>query len=165
MAISDHCLCVSKPRCLRASWNVTSNCQRITYQLTIRSGSASRSVHRRAWGSNPPSGARIKTQRTGTAGKPVEYHTAVSEAISTVRSLLPYQSAILIGSQTVLGSSATTERLGSRSPLSLEARSSFLPGASWRSGLVEGGIQPETGDEGHRLALNDRQRESSFREA
>src|SRR4051812_11527735 len=54
----------------------------------------------------------IKTQRMGTAGKPVEYHTAVSEAISTVRSSLPYQSAILVGFQTVLGSSATAERLG-----------------------------------------------------
>jgi hypothetical protein len=46
-------------------------------------------IHRRAWGSNPPSGSRISTQRTGTAGKPVEYHTAVAEAISTVRSPLP----------------------------------------------------------------------------
>jgi hypothetical protein len=34
----------------------------------------------------------------GTAGKPVEYHTAVAEAISTVRSSLPYQFAILVDS-------------------------------------------------------------------
>ena len=97
IANSVHCLCVSKPRCLRASWKVTSSCQRITNQRTTCSGSASRSVHRRAWGSNPPSGSRIKTQRMGTAGKPVEYHTAVLEAISTVRSSLPYQSAIFVG--------------------------------------------------------------------
>ena len=38
MAISDHCLCVSKPRCLRASWKVTSSCQRITNQSTIFRG-------------------------------------------------------------------------------------------------------------------------------
>jgi hypothetical protein len=50
-------------------------------------------------------------------------------------------------------------------PLALYARSSFLPGATRRSWLVEGGIQPEAGDLRHRLVLNDRQRESSFREA
>src|SRR5918911_4693746 len=48
--------------------------------------------------------------------KPVEYHTAVSEAISTVRSLSPHQLASVVGFQTVLGSSATAERLGKRSP-------------------------------------------------
>jgi hypothetical protein len=117
IANSVHCLCVSNPRCLRISWKVTSSCQRITYQRTICSGSASRSVHRRGWGLNRPSGSRIRTQRMGTAGKPVEYHTAVLEAISIVRCPLPYQLAILAGSQTVLGFSATAERLGSRSPL------------------------------------------------
>jgi hypothetical protein len=30
-------------------------------------------------------------ERTGTANKPVGYHMAVSEAISTMRSPLPYQ--------------------------------------------------------------------------
>jgi hypothetical protein len=60
---------------------------------------------------------RISTRRTGTAGKPVEYHTAVSEAISTVRSPLPYQLAISVDSQAVLGSSATAERLGKRPPI------------------------------------------------
>src|SRR5829696_548138 len=104
MAISDHCLCVSNPRCLRASWNVTSNCQRITNQERTFRGSALRFVHRRAWVLKSPSGSRTKTQRTGTAGNPVEYHPAVAETISTVRSALPYQLAIVVGSQTVLGS-------------------------------------------------------------
>ena len=58
----------------------------------------------------------MSTQRTDTANKPVEYHTAVLEAISTIRSPLPYQLAILAIFQTVVGSWATTERLGSRSP-------------------------------------------------
>src|SRR5918994_4938490 len=116
IASSDHCLCVSKPRCLRTSWKVTSSCQRITNQERIFSGSASRSVHRRAWVLNPPSGSRIRTQRTGTANKPVEYHTAVWEAISTMRSPLPYQLAILVGFRTVVGSLATSERLGKRLP-------------------------------------------------
>ena len=57
-----------------------------------------------------------QTQRTGTANKPVLYQTAVAEAISTMRSPLPYQLAIVAGFQTVLGSSATIERLGRRSP-------------------------------------------------
>src|SRR5829696_3309168 len=111
IANSVHCLCVSNPRCLRISWKVTSNCQRITNQRTICSGSASRSVQRRAWVLNAPSGSRIKTQRTGTANKPVEYHTAVWEAISTMRSPVPYQLAIVVGFQTVVGSLATSQRV------------------------------------------------------
>ncbi len=83
----------------------------------ISLGSASRSVHSSAWVLNPPSGSRIRTQRTGTANKPVEYHTAVLEAISTLRSPLPYQLAIVVSFQTVLGSWATSESLGKRSPL------------------------------------------------
>jgi hypothetical protein len=61
---------------------------------------------------------RTNTERKGTANRPVEVQTAVSEATSTVRSPLPYQSAISVGFQTVFGSSATTERerLGRRSP-------------------------------------------------
>jgi hypothetical protein len=39
-----------------------------------------------------------------------------------------------------------------RQPLALEARPPYLTGASWRSRLVEGGVQPETGDEGYGLA-------------
>src|SRR5215217_4119250 len=117
IANSDHCLCVSNPRCLRISWNVTSNCQRITNQERIFCGSALRSVHRSACVLNSPLGSRISTQRTGTANKPVEYQTAVREAISTVRSPLPYQLATVMGFQRVEGSSATSERLGRRSPL------------------------------------------------
>src|SRR5215211_2902478 len=59
-----------------------------------------------------------ETQRTGTANKPVEYHTAVLEAISIIRSPLPYQLVIVAGFQRVFGASATSERLGKRSPLS-----------------------------------------------
>ena len=43
-------------------------------------------MHSRAWVSNSPLGSRIKTQRSGTAGKPVLYQTAVAEITSTVRS-------------------------------------------------------------------------------
>src|ERR687890_2151250 len=116
IAKSDHWRCVSNPRWLRASWKVTSNCQRITNQQRIFLGSASRSVHSRAWVLNFPLGSRTNTQRKGTANKPVEYHTAVPEATSTVRSLLPYQLAIVVGFQTVVGSWATSERLGRHSP-------------------------------------------------
>src|SRR5215211_5773383 len=56
-------------------------------------------------------------QRTGTANKPVEYQMAVSEAISTIRSLSPYQLAIVVVFQTVARSWATSERFGRRSPL------------------------------------------------
>ena len=49
---SDQCLCVSKPRAWRTSWNVVCICQRLMNRAMIRSGSASRSVHKRAWISN-----------------------------------------------------------------------------------------------------------------
>src|SRR5918995_6588755 len=114
IAISDHCLWVSNPTCLRASWKVTSSCQRITNQQTIFCGSALRSVQKRAWVLNSPSGSRSNTQRKGTAGKPVEYQTAVAEAISTMRSPLPYQLATVVGFQAVVGSLATSESLGKR---------------------------------------------------
>ena len=52
---------------------------------------------------NPPSGSRIKTQRMGTAGSPVEYQMAVSEMTSTARSPPPYQLLTVIGVQAVFG--------------------------------------------------------------
>ena len=92
---------------------------------------------------NPPSGSRIRTQRTGTANNPVEYHTAVSEAISTVRSPLPYQLAISAASQTVVGVFGHHGKVGQ--PLALEARPPYLARAAWRGRFVEGGIQPAGG--------------------
>ena len=83
----------------------------------IRPGSAPRSVQRSAWVLNSPCGSRIRTQRNGTAGKPVVCQTAVSETISTVRAPLPYQLVTVMGLQTVVGSSAIIERFGSLSPL------------------------------------------------
>src|SRR4051812_49844786 len=80
-------------------------------------GSASRSLQRRAWVLNSPRGSRISTQRRGTAANPVLYQTAVPETISTARSLLPYQWRSVIDAHSVSGFFATTERLGSRSPL------------------------------------------------
>src|SRR5215216_5144959 len=115
IAISDHCLCDSNPRCLRICWKVTSSCQRITNQQSILCGSALRSVHRSAWVLNSPCGSRTTTQRIGTAGNPVLYQTAVAQATSTVRFPPPYQSSTVVGVQVVEGSSATTERFGRRS--------------------------------------------------
>jgi len=119
IAISDHCLCVSNPRCLRTSWKVTSSCQRITNQQRIFCGSAPRSVHtQKSLGFELF--LRIADQhpahRHGEQARGVP-HTAVSEETSTMRSPLPYQLANVVSCQTVSGSSATTERLGRRSPL------------------------------------------------
>src|SRR5215207_4740639 len=75
IASSDHCLCVSMPRCRRASWKVVSICQRKTNHLTICCGPAPRSVHSKAWVANSPLGSRTNTQRMGTAGNPVLYQT------------------------------------------------------------------------------------------
>ena len=54
----------------------------------------------------------------------------------------------MIGFQTVEESSATTERLGKRSPLSA---ASYLSGIAWRGWFVEGSIQAQAADEGDRL--------------
>jgi hypothetical protein len=60
----------------------------------------------------------MSTQRNNTAGKkPVLCQDAVSETVSTVRSSLPYQLFTGMALQSVVGSSATTERFGRRSPL------------------------------------------------
>src|SRR5215204_3029063 len=97
IASSDHCLCVSMPRCRRASWKVVSICQRKTNHLTISSGLALRSVHTKAWVANSPLGSRTNTQRMGTAGNPVLYQTAVAVANpAVVRILLPYQAPTVV---------------------------------------------------------------------
>jgi hypothetical protein len=62
---------------------------------------------------NPPSGSRTSTQRIGTANRPVLYHTAAWEAISTVRFPLSYQLAIVVGFQRV-GYACTTAGRRSR---------------------------------------------------
>src|SRR5215211_2075273 len=103
----------------------------------ICSGFASRSVHKRAWVSNSSLGSRIKTQRNGTAGNPVEYQSAVSETTSTSRSSSPYQWASVIGVQSMCASSVTAERLGKRSPLSQAARP---------TNCLTSGLLPRLGD-------------------
>jgi hypothetical protein len=125
IAISDHCLCVSNPRCLRTSWKVTSGYRRITNQERIFLGSASRSVRRRAWVSNSACGSWIDTHRArghgdghGEQPSGVPHGRLGSDLDrSIVRSVSPYQLAIVVGAQTVLESSATAERLGKRSAL------------------------------------------------
>ena len=49
MARSDHWRWVSTPRCARASWKVTSSCQRRTNQAMIWVGATAGSVHNKAW--------------------------------------------------------------------------------------------------------------------
>jgi hypothetical protein len=74
-------------------------------------------VQRSAWVPNSLWGSRIRTQRNGTAGKPVVYQTALAESTSTQRSSLPYQLLSVMVLQRAEESSATTERFGSLSPL------------------------------------------------
>src|SRR5215212_7339881 len=87
IAISDHCLCVSIPRCRRASWKVVSICQRKTNHLRICSGSAPRSVYSKAWVAKAPCGSRTSTQRMGTAGSPVEYQSGDAVGSNTYAAL------------------------------------------------------------------------------
>src|SRR5215207_4024304 len=116
IALRDQCRWVSNPRRWRTSWNVVSICQRKTNQEMIRPGSASRSVHSKAWVSNSSCGSRIRTQRRGTAGKPVLYQMALSDLIFMVRPPPPYQLLTVMGIQAILGSSTTAERFGRREP-------------------------------------------------
>ena len=96
MARSDHWRWVSMPRWVRASWKVTSSCQRRTNHWRIWIGSAEESVQRRAWGSKAPWGSRISTQRMDTAGFPERYQTAVWEVSSTVRVVPLYQATAAV---------------------------------------------------------------------
>jgi len=115
MARSDHCRCVSTPRWVRVSWNVVSIRQRETNQLRICSGLA-RSVLRKHCGSRSPVGSRTSTQRIDAGGRPELYQTAVSDTISSMRDLPPYQSVTVIGTHTVLGSASTALNAGRRRP-------------------------------------------------
>ena len=92
-----------------------------------------------------PLGSRISTQRTGTAGKPVEYQTAVSETISTVRCEPLYQSLTEMGFH---GFGIFGHRREVRQALALQARSAHLSRLARRSRLVEGGVESEASDEG-----------------
>src|SRR4051812_6892399 len=123
-------------------------------------GSASRSVHSRAWSSNSSSGSRTNTQRKGTAGNPVLYQPAVSETSPPVLSSPPYQPVTVTGVHTVAESSATTERLGKRSPL----RRGLPIRLGWRGGggSERGGASRKRGGEaGGVFSL--RQRTRGFR--
>src|SRR5271165_2341880 len=103
IARSDHCRCVSTPRCSRTSWKVVSIRQRNTKRLRIATGSRSRSVQRNAWGSRTPEGSRTRTQRIGAGGRPLEYQTEVPETYSSLPVCPPYHSAIVTWVQTVMG--------------------------------------------------------------
>src|SRR5215210_6472601 len=107
IALSDQCFWVSNPSCWRASQKVASICHLFTKWVIIRSGAASRSVHRRAWVSKWPSGSRIRTQRSGTAGSPELYQRAGLVTISTTRSALPYHWGSVTLLHPVAGSAAT----------------------------------------------------------
>src|SRR5262245_61999461 len=80
-------------------------------------GLAVGSVHKSACVAKAPWGSRRSTQRIVTGGLPLWYHTAVWEAISTVRAPCPYQSATSTAVQAVVGSAATCARVGRRAPL------------------------------------------------
>ena len=67
IAGSDHCRWVSTPRWRRTSAKVTSIDQRRTNQRRMSSGSASRSVQRKACGSSSPAGSRTKHIADGNA--------------------------------------------------------------------------------------------------
>src|SRR5208283_2276793 len=103
---------------------------RNTKRLRIVTGSRSRSVQRNAWGSRSPEGSRTRTQRIEAGGRPLEYQTEVAETYSSARVCPPYQSAIVIWVQTVVGSASTAQSFGRRLPFF-----AGLPGLlGWRSG-------------------------------
>ena len=89
IARSDHCRWVSRPRCARASANVTSSCQRRhepLHHLPWRDGQVSAEQRLRL-----EARRRIaaRTQRSGTTGIPAWYQTAVPLAGLDQASLTP----------------------------------------------------------------------------
>ena len=79
MVWSDHYRWVSRPRCARASSNVTSTDQRMMTQCRICAGAACRSLQKNASICSLPSGSPINTQRNSTGGRPSMYHRAMRE--------------------------------------------------------------------------------------
>ena len=146
IANSDHCLCVSNPRCLRISWKVTSNYQRITNQLRIFCGAAPRSPHRRAWVLNSARGSRMRTGH-GEQARGVPHGRFRSD----LDRALPAPVAVgdldrLPNGPWILGH---LRKIGQ--PLAFEARPSYLMGASWQSRFIEGSIQAQAADEDDRI--------------
>lgn len=149
MAKSDHCSCVSTPRCVRTSWKVTSTCQRITNYFIIYSGLIARSVQSTASGSKTPLGSRIKTQRKGSAGMPLWNHTATSETISTSRRPPPipiWDRHFLPGRFGISQHLRQSGQQGTFLP-----RPSFLAFFARRSRAVEGCIQVKASDHTDRV--------------
>jgi hypothetical protein len=70
MANSFHCCCVSRPKCARASYQVTSKRHHSANHFKIWTGSTVRSVHSKAWGSNSTWGSHTRTQRMGSGSIP-----------------------------------------------------------------------------------------------
>src|SRR5271170_277171 len=118
MARSDHCRCVSTPRCSRTSWKVVSIRQRHTKRWRIAVGSRSRSVQRNACASRWPDGSRTSTQRIAAGGMPLWYQTAVPETYSSLRVWPPYHSVSMTDVHTVFGSARTALSFGRRLPFS-----------------------------------------------
>jgi len=82
----------------------------------IATGSRSRSAQRNARGSRAPEGSRTRTGRIGAGGRPLACQTEVAAKYSSVRACPPYQSAIVIRLQTVVGSASTALSFGRRWP-------------------------------------------------
>src|SRR5215207_10794839 len=129
IAISDHCLCVSNPRCLRTSWKVTSNCPahhepgedlpRIGLEVSTQEG----------LGCEPSFGIADQHPAHGHGGQTrgVPHGRLRSDLDHALPTPIPVGDLGRLpnGSR----SSATTERLGKRSPFMRG-----LPIWPWRRG-------------------------------
>src|SRR3990167_8271556 len=90
IALSDHCRCVSNPKCARVSSKVTSMLQRRTNQLIICSGANCKSVLKNASASFLP-GSMTSTQRIDKDFSPDEYQRCVPDSMRTLFFSPPYQ--------------------------------------------------------------------------
>src|SRR5215208_3592643 len=148
--MSEHCLWVSNLRCLRTFWKVTSKLPahheptedllRISLQIGTQIGLGSELPFEIAY--------RDRAHGHGGQTRRVPHGRRRSDLDLTLPAPIPVGDlGRLPNGGRVLGHH---RKVGL--PLALEARPAPLPGTTWRSRFVEGGVYPDTGDEGHRLA-------------
>ncbi len=92
MALWDHCLWVSTPKCALTSCKVTSMAHLLTKSVTICRAVNDSSVESKAVVLSLPAGSRKSTQRIGSASLPEWYHQAVPVASNIVFWFWPYHS-------------------------------------------------------------------------
>ena len=127
IARSDHCRCVSTPRCrvLPRRWPRCASAGRTS--AGCASGRPSQVGAQESLRLELAPGSRTRTQRIGTTGRPGWYQTAMPETMSTARSPPPYQSARRSAARACRPGRALLEASAPGRPCAAAGRSAWPP--------------------------------------